>query len=506
MSDRSMVRRVNLSAPPTLVPAPVQLLVGAPARTRRSRLTGDARWVWASVALVVVAAIVGPLLENGGSQLFVNAAPLLGDRKPHLGIGSPFAIAVAAAAVAFFPRLVRRMRWRPLLVISWLAAVGWTVSLALIDGWQRGFIDRLTNSNEYLHDLPRIGSITGFLSTFVSHIKDFHPGSWTTHVAGHPPAATLVFLLLDRVGLSGGVWAGVVVVGIGTLAAVAVPVSLRVLGAPKAARAALPFTVFFPGAVWVGVSADGLFAGVAATGLAMALVGVLSRRRFAGIVAIFGGLLLGLTVYLSYGLVLLVIVIAAASACSAAVLATRGRWLRRWLVGWSLVAVGVLAVIALFSVAGFSWFQGLAELQVRYYQGIASLRPYSYFVWANLAALVLSAGPVAAAGLARAMTELRHPAGRRLAGSRLRVRQLGSWWADRAETLVPASIAVAALLAVLIADLSGLSKAETERIWLPFGFFLVCGLALLPRRAGRWAIALQVGCALVVNHLVLTQW
>lgn len=481
-------------------------LVDAQARKPRSRLTGDARWVLASLALVAVAAIVGPILQHGGSQLFVNAAPLIGDRKPHLGIGSPFAIVLGVAAVAYFPRMVRRMRWRPLLLISWLAAIGWTVSLALIDGWQRGWVDRLTNSNEYLHDLPRIGSISGFLSTFASHIKDFQPGSWTTHVAGHPPAATLVFLLLDRVGLSGGAWAGVVVVGVGTLAAVAVPVTLRVLGAPKAARGVLPFTVFFPGAVWVGVSADGLFAGVAATGLAMALVGVLSRRRFAGIAAVFGGLLLGLTVYLSYGLVLLIVVVAAGCLCSAGVLATRGRWLRGWLVGWSLVAVGVLAVVALFSLAGFSWFQGLAELQVRYYQGIASVRPYSYFVWANLAALVLSAGPVAAAGLARAVMMLRHPAGGRLAGSRLRVRQLGSWWADRAEMLVPATIAVAALLAVLIADLSGLSKAETERIWLPFGFFLVCGLALLSRRAGRWAIAVQVGCALVVNHLVLTQW
>jgi len=72
--------------------------------------------------------------------------------------------------------------------------------------------------------------------------------------------------------------------------------------------------------------------------------------------------------------------------------------------------------------------------------------------------------------------------------------------------LAPGAIAVAALLAVLIADLSALSKAETERIWLSFGFFLVCGLALLPRSARRWTLAVQVGCALLVNHLVLTQW
>lgn len=256
----------------------------------------------------------------------------------------------------------------------------------------------------------------------------------------------------------------------------------------------------------MGVSADGLFAGVAAAGLALAVVGVVSRRRFAGAMAAFGGVLLGLTGYLSYGLLLLAVVVGAAACCSVGVLAARGPWARRCLGRWALVVIGVLAVAVTFSTAGFFWFAGLAELHVRYYQGIASVRPYSYFVWANLAALALSAGPVAAAGLARALTVLRHVRDDQPSDGRLRLRQLGRWWSSRAETLVPAAIAVGALLAVVIADLSGMSKAETERIWLPFGFFLVCGLALLPRRATRWAMAVQVGCALMVNHLVLTQW
>ena len=35
---------------------------------------------------------------------------------------------------------------------------------------------------------------------------------------------------------------------------------------------------------------------------------------------------------------------------------------------------------------GFNWLTGLGQLRIRYYQGIAAQRPFSYFVYANLAA------------------------------------------------------------------------------------------------------------------------
>ncbi|CAI4169831.1 hypothetical protein CCOS2040_17765 [Streptomyces albidoflavus] len=41
-------------------------------------------------------------------------------------------------------------------------------------------------------------------------------------------------------------------------------------------------------------------------------------------------------------------------------------------------------------------------------------------------------------------------------------------------------LVLAALLALLAADLSGMSKAETERIWQPFYFWLLPATALLP--------------------------
>ena len=65
---------------------------------------------------------------------------------------------------------------------------------------------------------------------------------------------------------------------------------------------------------------------------------------------------------------------------------------------------------------------------------------------------------------------------------------------------------VTALLAILCADLSMLSKAETERIWLPFTVWLTAAAALLPPRSHRWWLGLNVIGALAINHLILTNW
>ncbi len=65
---------------------------------------------------------------------------------------------------------------------------------------------------------------------------------------------------------------------------------------------------------------------------------------------------------------------------------------------------------------------------------------------------------------------------------------------------------LAAAVAVVAADVSGLSKAEVERIWLPFGVWLVAGAAALPAPGHRGWLAVQAATALAVNHLLLTPW
>ncbi len=355
--------------------------------------------------------------------------------------------------VAKGPELADRLPWRTALGAGYLAAVAWTISLALVDGWDRGFAGRLTTSDEYLHEVPGVTDIGAMLRGFSARILDYQPDSWTTHVSGHPPGALLAFVGLDRIGLSGGAWAALLCVLVGGLTAVAVPVALRARGNDEAAaRAVLPFAALFPGAVWVGVSADGLFAGVTACGIALLALG---RPLLAG-------LLLGLGIFLSYGLVLIGVV--------ALVVA----W-RNWK-ALGLAVLGAVVVVAAFAAAGFWWLDGYHLVVERYYQGIASSRVYHYWVWANLAAAVLAAGLAPIAGLARAR---RSPA---------------AW------------LAGAAVAAVLFADLSGLSKAEVERIWLPFTVWLTAATAFLPAGSRRPWLAVQAGTALVVNHLLLTNW
>jgi hypothetical protein len=382
------------------------------------------------------------------------------------------------------------------MIIGYLVAVGWTVGLALIDGWAGGLGSRLTNSHEYLQEVGRVGSLPEFLAGFSDRIID-QPGSWTTHVAGHPPLATAIFWLLDRVGLGGGDWAAVIIVAVGCAAAVAIPATVRSLGAPDAARRIIVFTVFLPGAIWVGVSADGLFAGVAATGLALVVAGVRSRRPSWPVPVIAGGLLLGVLLYLSYGLILYGLIVLAA-----AVLTLRADG-RAVLVRWAVAAGAVAAVVVIITGAGFAWWEGLALLHERYYQGVAAQRPYGYFVWANLAAFVITIGPIAVAGLARAVAPVwfavARPFDRLRPFDGLRERM-------PAERLVPAVLALAAVAAVLLADLSGLSKAETERIWLPFAFVVITGVALLPPRAARAGLALSLALTVLIAHLIWTPW
>jgi hypothetical protein len=283
-------------------------------------------------------------------------------------------------------------------------------------------------------------------------------------VAAHPPGALLFYVGLDRIGLGGGGPAGIVTVLVGASACVAVAVAVRALGGEDVARRVLPFGVLLPGAVWVGVSADGMFAAVLAWGVALLAVGATGRLGWAAV----GGVLIGAAVYLSYGLALGVLVAAAVVAAT-----------RRWAAA-GLAALGALAVAVAFTAAGFWWITGLQRTGVIYAASAAAARPYVYFVWANLAAVSFAVGPAVYAGLRRAAVAPRAlPAGVLL-------------------------LAAGGLLALLLADLSGLSKAEVERIWLPFVVWLVVPCALLPRPR-RW-LAAQAGLALLVNHLLLTVW
>jgi hypothetical protein len=148
----------------------------------------------------------------------------------------------------------------------------------------------------------------------------------------------------------------------------------------------------------------------------------------------------------------------------------------------------------------------------RYYQGWAADRSYAYWVWANLAALLLSAGPVAGPALARTLRPALAEARARIAAlTRGSARTTAATDADTRAT-APADVRpgpavwlpLAAALTVAAADVSGLAKAEVERIWLSFAVWLLVAVARLPPGDRRWWLAGQAVTALAVNHLLWT--
>lgn len=421
--------------------------------------------------------VVTPLINASAGRLFsfADTAPIFGWWNAHVGWGTVPAIVIGLAAVAYGQAVALRLPWRFVSWATWATACAWAFSLAMIDGWQRGFVRRLTAPHEYLRQVPTVTDIPQAVRTFASRIPDFQPDSWMTHVSGHPPGALLTFVWLDRIGLGGGAWAGLLCLLAGSSAAAAIVLAVRALTDENTARLAAPFVAVAPTAIWVAVSADGYFAGVAAWGIALLALAAHRTVRWPGLAAAGSGLLLGWGIFLNYGLVLMALP-------AVAVLFSATNW--RPAVGALMPAVLVaLAMVAVFVIAGFWWFDGYLLVQERYWQGIAGDRPFQYWSWANFASVVCAIGLGSVAGIGRAfdIAALKRRAGLHL-------------------------VVLGALLAIVCADLSMLSKAETERIWLPFTVWLTAAAALLPPRSHRWWLALNVIGALLLNHFILTSW
>jgi hypothetical protein len=120
-------------------------------------------------------------------------------------------------------------------------------------------------------------------------------------------------------------------------------------------------------------------------------------------------------------------------------------------------------------------------LRERYYDGIASERAYGYWVWANLAAWTCTAGLAVWAAFPATV--------------------------DAVRARVPlALLAAGGLATIAVATLSGMSKAEVERIWLPFTLWVVTVPALLPDRWQRPLLASQLVVALLAQTLLVTRW
>lgn len=410
--------------------------------------------VW--VGLVATAVVAGGAVRDN-PRAHIGAAPFVGTWSAVIGWRLLPALIVAAAALAYGPRSADRLRWRALLAASAAGALVWSVALAWADG-ARSIAAPLATRYEYLAAVPSVRSVGGFLRGFVDAVP-----TYPTHVKSHPPGMVLLLSALDRLGLGGAGPATVVVLVGGALAGVAALVALRELAGELAARRAAPFVAMGPAAVFLATSSDALFAGVSAWGIALVVLATGRVGRRSNALAGAGGLLLGATVFLSYGLALLLVV-------PAAVCAHRRR------LDVAAVAVAVVAAVALaFAAGGFWWLDGLGAARAAYARGASTLRPYGYFVVANLAVFAVVVGPATASALGR-----------------LRDRRV---W-----LLVGAT-----LLAVAAADVSGLSKGEVERIWLPFAPWVALACCAVGTRTRPW-LAANLATAVGLQVLLRSPW
>lgn len=423
-------------------------------------------WAWWSAGIglaLVIAAIAVPRIA--GVDVRVHWPPLHADVRTALP-PALLPVAVLGLALALFgSALLQRLRWPLAVVATTVVSYVWTLALALSEG-PDGLARVFTRPGEYRYDAQRVGDVSTMLRGFIERIPHDSVDHWNIHVAGHPPGALLSFIALDRVGVTSAFWVGVVVVTLGATAVAAVMLTVEQLAGEPVARQSGLWVALAPAAVWAGVSADWYFAAVVAWGLYL-LARAASMRSAP--TAIGAGLLLGWGVFLSYGLVLMAI------PALAVVWVTKGWRVLPWAVG------GALAVTATFWAAGFSWWSAFPVLRERYYAGIASERAYAYWVWADVAAWTFTLG-LATWAVAPALLRA--------------VRRREAW----------AIVVGSAVVAVGVATLSGMSKAEVERIWLPFSVWVLAAGALLPSRWHRPLLVSQVGTAIAVQAFLLTRW
>jgi len=306
--------------------------------------------------------------------------------------------------------------------------------------------------------LPAIDSLG--LRDFLDRFAEIAP-TLPIHPSAHPPG-TLV--LLEATGIDGPRGFAALVILIGTGAVPLTYLLARRLGiAADRSRAAALLIAFSPAALLYGVlSTDAMFAtfGLAAACL---LVGAGLRDWIGGAIA------LAVASFFSWALL--------AVGAFAAVVQLLRRGLRSAV---AMAAVAALVVIALylvlFAATGFDPIGSVRAAGDAYDLGISNARPYLFWLFGSPVAFAVALGIPTAWFAARALG----------AGNEV-------------------AIGLAAI--VVVSVLIGLTKAETERIWLFMGpLAAVAAATLVPVRRMPAICVLLVAQALVTQILLDTVW
>jgi methylthioxylose transferase len=417
----------------------------------------------ATVAAATIA--TGQWIKATGGQLGVFFPPFYAHWHPYAGDLAPLAGVVLAGAAVATPAPARRVS-RPVafaLVLYALAlALGVALNIArggVHDLWavfKTGPGGSLEAYQEYLPGLPLLSA---GVHSYVSHFPALIP-ALPIHVAGNPPGPLVVLHLL---GIRTAQALAVLCIGLGALTAPLAYDLGRTVGGEERGRVAGVLTAFSPALlVWGVTSADYAFA---ALGLAAACL--LVRRGWFPRAA--GALIAAVLTFLSWFLF--------AIPAWAALVVMRRDGVRRALVlaGFCAVALG-LVYGALALALGYDPFATISATAAAYRRGISHVRPYAYWLFASPTAWWLGLGlPI-------------------------------GWMALRAAGAREAS-ALALFGVVIVSAVLGLTKAETERIWLPLvPLACVAGAAVLPARHLTGVLWLLAAQALAVQLLFDTVW
>ncbi|WP_129668427.1 hypothetical protein [Phytoactinopolyspora endophytica] len=455
--------------------APATVVRAARARSLPGRRTVLALAAW--VVLLVGVRLWGlHVVATRDENLKLRAIPLFGRWAWEAGWWLLLPAVVGALVVAVLPWASCRWTWHAVLTV--VAAGGVLLSLSLAVA--QAHPDVWTNIDD------SYARQAGFVEeqgpgAFLRDYTERQP-AYPVHLQGHPPGLVLLFWAAAQVGLSGPWFANAVAMLGAAAAIVAVLAVLRDVAGERWARRAAPFLVVAPAAVW-HTNADIIFGGAALSGVACLILATnpaRNRRRWVAL-TLAGGLSFGAALMLTFGVALLVVPVLVVAvlrsrngpACGSKPRAALEPW---WAVlgGGAVAALVVLAPLAW----GYWWLEGLQVTRERYYAGVASARGYGYFVLANLGVFALALGPAIAVALAR-----------------LR---------DRRVWLVVGS----GLAVVLLADLSGMSSGETERIWQPFMPLVLaagCALAAVGGAVRGW-LTLQLATTVLLVAALKVPW
>ena len=416
------------------------------------------------VAATAVTVAAGLWLTLQGTVLGTPLPPFLMSWSPHPAWPAVIGAVVALGAAWLVPWTMTRIGHGPKFAAVLYAtslAVGLTVNAARRGpaGWSHVFDlsghGSFEASREYL---PALAQLHQGVRYYVGHFASLLP-YLPTHAKGNPPGPVVAMQLL---GITTAGRLAAVCIAAGALSAPLAYLLGRELGGEHRGRLAGVLMIFSPAAVLFGVtSVDAVFAALG-TATAWLLVSPRIGRRGLGCA------LVAVASFFSW-------VLLAIPAWAVLVTARRRGGRAAALLAISVAASVLLLTAVLGLLLDYDPVAILRTLSRIYGDGAAAHRPYLFWLFGSPAAWTAMLGlPI-------------------------------GWLAARALAAGdPAALALAAV--IVVSAVAGFTKAETERIWLPFVPLACVAAAALPVSRLRALLGVLVVQALAVELLFGTVW